>query len=154
MRRAGCAIFGRDGLALSSKWADGVSTLHGLQSRGFPNCFFMGGMQSGVTPNFTELYNEQSQHIAYVVEHGLKHGVRTIEASEGAEADWVRTIHESATFSGQFQLDCTPGYYNNEGKPREGPGWFGGNYGGGAQEFFKILREWRAKGDLQGLELA
>ncbi len=44
--------------------------------------------------------------------------------------------------------------YNNEGKPGEGPGWFGGSFGGGAREFFKLLREWRAKGDLQGLELA
>ena len=153
-RRAGCDIFGREGLALSSKWADGVSTFHGLVSRGFPNCFFMGGMQSGLTPNFTELYNEQSQHIAYIVEHALKHGVRTIEASEEAEADWVRTIHGSAKSRGAFQQACTPGYYNNEGKPGEGPGWFGGNYSGGAPAFFNILREWRAKGDLQGLELA
>ncbi len=153
-RRAGCEIFGREGLALSSKWADGVSTFHGLVSRGFPNCFFMGGMQSGLTPNFTELYSEQSQHIAYIVKHALKHGVRTIETSEEAEADWVRMILGSAKSRGAFQQACTPGYYNNEGKPGEGPGWFGGNYSGGAPAFFKILREWRAKGDLQGLELA
>jgi len=110
-------------------------------------------MQSGITPNFTELYNEQSQHIAYIVEHGLKNGVRTIEPSEEAEANWVRTIHGSAMSRAGFQQDCTPGYYNNEGKPGEGPGWFGGTYSGGAQAFFKILRDWRAKGDLQGLEL-
>ena len=30
-------------------------------------CFLLGGMQSGVTPNFTELYDQQSHHIAYVV---------------------------------------------------------------------------------------
>ena len=69
-------------------------------------------------------------------------------------ADWVRTIHGSAMSSGGFQQPCTPGYYNNEGKPGEGPGWFGGNYSGGAQAFFQLLREWRAEGDLQGLELA
>jgi cyclohexanone monooxygenase len=153
-RRAGCEIIGRDGLSLTSKWADGVSTFHGLVSRGFPNCFFMGGMQSGITPNFTELYNEQSQHIAYVIEHGLKHAVRTVETSQQAEAEWVDKILGSAAATGGFSQDCTPGYYNNEGKPGEGPGWFGGNFAGGAQEFFKVLREWRAKGDLQGLELA
>ncbi len=153
-RRAGCEIYGREGLALSSKWAAGPSTFHGVVSRGFPNCFFMGGMQSGLTPNFTEVYSEQSQHIAYIVEHGLKHGLRTIEASEQAEAGWVHAINASALARGEFQMDCTPGYYNNEGKPGEGPGWFGGSYGGGAREFFKILKEWRAEGDLQGLELA
>ncbi len=26
-------------------------------------------------------------------------------------------------------------------------------YGGGPEEFFQILRDWRAKGELQGLEL-
>jgi cyclohexanone monooxygenase len=111
-------------------------------------------MQSGVTPNFTELYNEQSQHIAYIIEHCLKNDVRSFEASEQAEADWVRTIQESGMMRAEFQLDCTPGYYNNEGRPADGPGWFGGSYGGGAMEFFQLLRDWRSKGNFQGLELA
>ena len=152
-RRAGCEIIGRNGLSLTSKFEDGISTFHGLFSHGFPNCFLMGGIQSGVTPNFTELYNEQSQHIAYIVEQGLKAGARTIEASERAEADWVRTIQGSADSRAEFQQSCTPGYYNNEGKPDEGPGWFGGNYSAGAQEFFKLLRDWRTAGGMQGLEV-
>jgi cyclohexanone monooxygenase len=152
-QRAGCEIVGRDGLTLSSKWSEGVATFHGLVSRGFPNCFLMGGMQSGVTPNFTELYTQQSQHVAYVIAEARARGARTVEASEEAEADWVRTIHESQFAGGGFQADCTPGYYNNEGKPGEGPGWFGGNYSGGAQAFFQILRDWREDGHLKGLEL-
>ena len=153
-RRVGCEIFGREGLALSSKWANGVSTFHGLFSRCFPNCFFMGGLQSGLTPNFTELYNQQTQHIAYVVEHARKHGLTTIETSKEAETDWVHTIGEVAASRAEFLLECTPGFLNNEGLPGEGPGWFGGVYSGGAVEFFKLLRDWRAQGDLQGLELA
>ena len=113
----------------------------------------MGGMQSGITPNFTELYTEQSQHIAYIVAHALNHDVRTVEASEQAEADWVKQIFGSGAPTGGFGVDCTPGYYNNEGKPGEGPGWFGGNFPGNSQDFFKVLREWRAQGDLEGLEL-
>jgi cyclohexanone monooxygenase len=152
-RRAGCEIIGRDGLRLATKWADEMSTFHGLFSRGFPNCFLMGGMQSAVTPNFTELYNEQSQHIAYIVDHARKNDVRTFEASQEAEQDWVRTIKDSVFSNQDFGLNCTPGYYNNEGRPAEGPGWFGGSFGGGAVEFFRILKDWRDKGDLQGLEL-
>jgi cyclohexanone monooxygenase len=152
-RRAGCEIVGRESRSLTAKWAEGVATFHGLLSRGFPNCFLMGGMQSGITPNFTELYTEQSRHIAYVIAQALKRGARTVEASQEAESGWVRAIHESAQTGWNFQEDCTPGYYNNEGKPNEGPGWFGGNYGGGAQAFFQILRDWRGRGDLEGLEL-
>jgi len=151
--RASCEIIGRNGQTLASKWADEISTYHGLLTRGFPNCFFLGGMQSGVTPNFTELYNEQSKHIAYIVGHCFAHGVERMETSDEAEASWVRTIKESGFSAGSFQAECTPGYYNNEGQPGQGPGWFGGSYGGGAQDFFKLLREWRENGELRGLEV-
>ncbi len=73
-RRAGYELHGRDGQTLSEKWADGVSTLHGMHSRGFPNCFIMSTAQSGFTANFPHLLNEQAKHIAYIVEHALEHG--------------------------------------------------------------------------------
>ena len=151
--RAGYEIYGREGLALSTKWAEEMSTFHGVLSRGFPNCFIVGGIQSTVTANFTELLNEQGKHIAYIIDQVLKRDATTVEASAEAETGWVRTIHELARDRQEFQLNCTPGYYNNEGKPGEGLGWFGGSYGGGAVKFFELLKEWRDKGDLQGLEL-
>jgi hypothetical protein len=52
----------------------------------------------------------------------------------------------------QFLEECTPGYYNNEGKLSELAAQ-NGFYGGGSEEFFRILREWRASGELSGLEL-
>ncbi len=151
-RRAGCEIHGRDGVTLSEKWGRRVATFHGLISRGFPNCLFMGGIQSGVSPNFTELYNEQSQHVAYLIGEALQRGLATVEPTEAAEQGWIQTIETSMEGRASFQHECTPGYYNNEGRPGEGPGWFGGNYGGGAQAFFGILREWRDRDDLSGLE--
>ena len=151
-RRAGCEIYGRDGLTLSEKWGRQVATFHGLISRGFPNCLFMGGIQSGVSPNFTELYNEQSQHVAYVIGRALRQGLQTIEPTDDAEQGWLHALAESNQGRTSFQLECTPGYYNNEGRPGEGPGWFGGNYGGGAQAFFTILRDWRDRDDFDGLE--
>ena len=152
-RRAGCDLVGRDGLTLSEKWGRQVATFHGLLSRGFPNCLFMGGIQSGVSPNFTELYNEQSRHVAYVIGEALARGAHTIEPTDAAEQEWVRTLAASNAGRSSFQHECTPGYYNNEGRPGEGPGWFGGNYGGGAQAFFTILRDWRDRADFAGLEL-
>ena len=48
-RRAGYDISGRNGVTLSDHWRDGMRTLHGLQAHGFPNCFFLGFTQTGVT---------------------------------------------------------------------------------------------------------
>jgi cyclohexanone monooxygenase len=151
-RRAGYPIVGRGGTSLTEKWAGGVTTLHGMFVRGFPNCFIMGPQQTGFTVNFPHMLNEQSKHIAYVVRHAVDRGARTVEVSEEAEAEWVDTIIRLAVLGQQFLEDCTPGYYNNEGKPAERGGQ-NGFYGGGSVEFFRILQEWRAAGDLKGLEL-
>jgi cation diffusion facilitator CzcD-associated flavoprotein CzcO len=151
-RRAACELHGRDGLRLSEKWGRQVATFQGLFSRGFPNVLFMGGIQSGVSPNFTELYDEQSRHVAYVIGRARRAGARSVEPTAAAEQEWLDTISRSNVGRSSFQSECTPGYYNNEGRPGEGPGWFGGNYGGGAQAFFTILRDWRAADELAGLE--
>jgi len=151
-RRAGYEIFGRGGVSLSDRWAQGVRTLHGMHSRGFPNCFIMGPQQAGFTVNYPHILNEQSQHIAYIIRHAIDHDLESVEVSEAAEAEWVDTIIRLAVLAQEFLEDCTPGYYNNEGKPGERGGQ-NGFYGGGSVEFFRLLQEWRAAGDLPGLEL-
>jgi cyclohexanone monooxygenase len=151
-RRAGYELYGRDGVSLTERWAGGVRTLHGMHSRGFPNCFIMGNQQTGFTVNYPHMLNEQSKHIAYILKHAIDDDVRTVEVSEAAEAEWVDTIIRFAVLAQQFLEDCTPGYYNNEGKPGERSGQ-NGFYGGGSEEFFRILREWRTAGGLAGLEL-
>ena len=88
----------------------------------------------------------------FVIQDAERAGIRVVEPSEIAEQSWLETITASNAVRSSFQSECTPGYYNNEGRPGEGPGWFGGNYGGGAQAFFAILRDWRAADDLAGLE--
>ncbi len=152
-RRSGYELVGREGITLTEKWADGVSTFHGMHSRGFPNCFIMSNAQSGFTANYPHMLNEQSKHVAYIIRHCVENGVRTVEASQAAEADWVSTIIRLARRAERFFEECTPGYYNNEGKPGERRGQ-NGFYGGGPVEFFKILSDWRAAGGLEGLELA
>jgi cyclohexanone monooxygenase len=151
-RRAGYEIVGRGGVTLTEKWSTGVRTLHGLHSRGFPNCFIMGNQQSAFTVNFPHAIDEQSKHIAYIVEQALKKGARTVEAGQTAEDAWVETILQLSRFGRDYLEACTPGYYNNEGKlsdlsAQNGP------YGAGPEAFFKLMREWRAAGNLEGLEL-
>jgi cation diffusion facilitator CzcD-associated flavoprotein CzcO len=153
-RRSGYDVIGRNRVTLSEKWAGGPSTLHGFLSNGFPNCFFMGLIQGGFTANFTHMLDEQSTHIAYIVKHAMETEARTVEVSERAETEWVDTIQRLARRSEKFQAECTPGYYNNEGKPDPAAGFVSGQYGGGPVEFFKILSDWRAEGNLSGLEIA
>ncbi len=152
-RRSGYPLYGRDGLSLTDKWADGVLTFHGMHTRGFPNCFIISNVQSGFTVNFPHALSEQSQHLAYIIKHALDNGFECIEASEEAEAEWVETIISLSRDSLGFLEECTPGYYNNEGKPGERNGQ-NGFYGGGSVAFFKILDDWRAAGGLKGLELS
>lgn len=152
-RRSGYDIVGRKGLELSKKWATGLSTLFGLHTKDFPNCYFMGVGQGGFTANFPHMLNEQSLHIAYIIGHGLEHGCKTIEPTAEAEQKWVDTIKEKAVLSMHFLKECTPGYYNNEGQPGEGFSLLGNSYGGGPEEFFAILREWQEDGQLKGLEI-
>lgn len=153
-RRAGYEVVGREGVTLTDKWAPGVATLHGFYSNGFPNCFFMGLIQGGFTANFTHMLDEQSRHIAYVIQRTIEAEARTVEVMPGAEAEWIETIHQLARNNEQFQLNCTPGYYNNEGKPDPAHGFIAGSYGNGAVEFFNILKDWREEGSLAGLEMA
>jgi len=151
-RRAGYEIIGRDGITLTEKWAEGASTFHGMHSRGFPNCLIFSPAQSGFTVNFPHMLDEQSRHAAYVIREGLDRDVRRIEASEAAEAEWVETILQLAQNNRAFFESCTPGYYNNEGRPGE-RSLRNGFYGAGPIAFAQLLDSWRASGELAGLEV-
>ena len=151
-RRSGYELVGRDGVTLTERWADGAATLHGMHSRGFPNCFIFSNIQSGFTVNFPHMLDEQSRHLAYILGHAAEHGVQVIEADADAEQAWVDTIVEQAVNNQRFLEACTPGYYNNEGRPGD-RSLRNGSYGGGAVAFIRQLEEWRAAGDLAGLEL-
>ncbi len=152
-RRSGYDVIGRGGVKLSEKWAGGATTFHGLHSHGFPNCYFMGFVQSALTPNFPHLLNEQAKHIAYVVGNARERGITAVEATAEAEAEWVATIRRLARLGQRFFQECTPGYYNGEGKPEQQSGLIANSYGGGPIEFFKLLKDWRDTGELRGLKL-
>jgi cyclohexanone monooxygenase len=152
-RRSGYELYGRGGQSLTDKWKDGVSTLHGMHARGFPNVFIVSNTQSGFTVNFPHMINEQSKHLAYIIKEAGNHQARIVEASEEAENAWVQTIISLAIMRQKFFEECTPGYYNNEGKPNALAAR-NGSYGAGSVAFVKLLEDWRADGTLKGLELS
>jgi len=150
--RAGLQLYGRDGQSLSEKWSNGIRTMHGMHVRGFPNCFIMSNPQAGFTASYPHLLDEQAKHIAYIVKSGKERGIHQVEVTEQGEAGWVAQCLEKARNTGDFFENCTPGYYNNEGKTSELSAQ-NGFYGGGSLEFFQILADWRAQGELDGLDL-
>jgi cation diffusion facilitator CzcD-associated flavoprotein CzcO len=153
-RRAGFEVYGRGGKSLTEHWNGGLKTLHGFCSAGFPNCFHMGITQNGLTANFPHMLEEQAQHITELIQHAKSQEARCIEPSADAEAEWVATIKEKALNNQKFLQACTPGYYNNEGKPAEGVGLAGELYGGGSVEFHELIRRWREDGEMKGLRFS
>jgi cation diffusion facilitator CzcD-associated flavoprotein CzcO len=151
-RRIGFDVVGRDGVKLSEKWAEGLSTFHGFYTHGFPNMFFLGITQTGLTPNVQHMLDEQTQHVGRVLQHSHALGATRVEASLEAERAWCETMRELAV-QNSFLLECTPGYYNQEGRPTSSNSLFSGQYGAGSVEFFGVLRQWCDEGGFAGLDI-
>jgi cyclohexanone monooxygenase len=151
-RRVGFDITGRDGLSIYDYYKDGFRTLHGHSSRNFPNWFYVGVGQNGLSVNMTAMFDDQARHIAYIIKEVKARGATTVEPTPEAEEAWVEVIRKVAILNRDFQNACTPGYYNNEGGERSG-GLNGQTYTPGINKFNALLAEWREQGDLEGLEL-
>lgn len=150
--RAGSTpITGVDGRTLAEHWAEGMRTMHGIHSHGFPNLFVAGLTQAAnLISNITHNYVESSQTMAAIIGHAAETGSTRVEVSAEAEQAWIDQLESSARLFGN--PDCTPGYYNNEGQPigdRERRNMAG--YPGGAVAFFAFIDVWRRRGDFEGL---
>jgi len=150
VRRWGYDLIGRDGVKLSDAWGEGIRTMHGLQSTGFPNAFFLGFTQGAVTVNVPQTLNEQAVHIAYMLNKVRESGGSVIEVTPEGEQGWVDEMNSKARNGTRFRIECTPGYYNNEGVADNPDGFFNTAYGGGPVVFFDILDQWRSNGKLEG----
>jgi cyclohexanone monooxygenase len=151
-RRVDFDIIGRGGLSLYDYYKDGFRTLHGHSSRNFPNWFYIGIGQNGLSVNMTAMFDDQARHVAYIIKEVKDRGAIAVEPTPEAEEAWVEVIRSVAILNRDFQNACTPGYYNNEGGERSG-GLNGQTYTPGINKFNELLAEWRARGDLQGLQL-
>lgn len=160
-------ITGRNGLKLQEKWARGVKTLHGVMTRGFPNLFFPGPFQAGVTVNQVYVLDQLATHVAYIIAEGVKtsswsgdrgsKGSVVLEASHEAETAWVR---EAARWAGAFtgMASCTPSYFTFEGAfDASEEGWrvmsSFTTWGRGIRHYVETIEEWRKKGGLEGIEI-
>jgi cation diffusion facilitator CzcD-associated flavoprotein CzcO len=146
------AVEGRGGVSLYEHWAEGPKTLHGIMTHGFPNQFYIGYIQGGLNATTTEQFSRQGFHIAHVISETLKRGARTVEPSPAAQDAYVKHFEDVMFDSSQFQQECTPSYFTNEGQVKA-PWALFRSYGPGWTAFQKLLEDWRNKGDLEGLVL-
>ena len=152
-RRVDFDTIGRDGRSLYDHWADGFRTLHGLSSHGFPNWFTIGINQNGLSPNMTAMFDDQAMHVAYIVDEVKRRGKEVAEVTAEAESRWVDEIVALAGMgAAEFLEQCTPGYYNREGKGTQGNRQ-NSPYAPGINAFNALLKKWRDRGDLEGMEL-
>lgn len=133
-------VYGRGGVSLLESWSGGPKTLHGFYSHGFPNFFQLGPLQNASSVNYVHILDEQATHVAEVVARSHERNARWIEPTTKAQEEWVATIRRKAASLHTFHAECTPGYYNNEGKPRARSE----SFGDGPVAFHELLRNWRA----------
>ena len=153
-RRAGYDIVGKNGMSLSDHWDKGLRTFNGLQSSGFPNCFFMGFTQTAITVNVPHALNEQAKHIAHVLKQVKASGKNVVDVKPEAEQTYVDEIKDLSRLGTRFYAECTPGYYNGEGTSGNRGGFFSDMYGAGPIKFFQKLEHWRSQGDMEGLDIS
>ena len=156
-RTTGFDLWGRGGISLSEHWAQGLRTLHGLMTDRFPNCFITGGNQHAALGNNALLVlDEQAEHLRYIFKELKKREITIIEPSVAAVDEYTQIIrtqpqHDDAV---AFFTNCTPGYFNMEGKAKKTEDLFtGARYAAGGMAFFELMESWRNTGRLEGMEL-
>ena len=154
-------ITGLDGLTMKEKWdsEDGMGTLHGVTSRGFPNLFWHGPSQATLSAAATYGLEAQGAHVAYLITTSSKKSV-SIHPTEAAEEDWGNRI---ASMKNCFAatVGCTPSLSNGEGQmefvkdklsPRKKAGMSRlGLWGRGVDDYLNVLQAWRSKNDLESV---
>ena len=128
-------IRGKDGREINETYADGLRTLFGVHTHGYPNLFIMGGYQASFQFNLTFMLQTQGDHIAACIAYARDNGHAAIDVSPQSEEWWVQEVikHRGKT---SRNTDCTPGYYNFEGEFNRRQD---GNYNGGFAQYFDHL---------------
>jgi cation diffusion facilitator CzcD-associated flavoprotein CzcO len=151
-RRSGFDLSGRAGVKLSDHWAAGMRTRHGIHVNGFPNAFFVQPTQgANLISNVPHNLTEAARTIALVVSHALENGFKEIEVTREAEDSWIELL---LTGPGMMigSPDCTPGYYNNEGREPGPAARLNVGHPAGAMAYFKYIDAWRNTGEFEGLQ--
>ncbi|KAJ7064287.1 hypothetical protein C8F01DRAFT_1209399 [Mycena amicta] len=159
-------VRGREGRSIDDKWIeDGAATLHGVSTNGYPNFFFPGPSQAGMSVNFTSVLELSASHVAYILKTAHARAVSqnpdldaeklVVEVSKDTEEAWTMEVLKRVVWFAAMS-GCTPGFLTSEGesdkmtpeqqmKRARGAPW-----GEGILSFAKVLDKWREEGKLDG----
>jgi cation diffusion facilitator CzcD-associated flavoprotein CzcO len=151
--RLGFDPVGRDGVALSERWATGAHTLHGVLASGFPNMLLISLVQGGFGTNFSHLLSESAKHVAAIVEACIDDGIVTIEAEEPAEDEWLSVLHKVGFGGARYFQACTPSFYNSEQQAIDERAARNLTYTGSLLEYVGYLERWREAPDFAGVTI-
>src|ERR1700719_2375267 len=74
-------IKGEHGLDLNDKYREGIRTLLGIHTQGYPNLFIMGGYQASFQFNLTDMLQAQGDYIAACIDYARRHDYQTIDVT-------------------------------------------------------------------------
>lgn len=136
-------IIGQNGLEINEKYQDGIRTLCGVQSQGYPNLFVMAGYQASFQFNITDVLTVQGGYIAACIDYARKNNCSSIDITPEIEEWWVQEVinHRGKT---DRNKECTPGYYNFEGEENRRQD---GTYNGGFKRYIEHLEDMKKKMD-------
>jgi cation diffusion facilitator CzcD-associated flavoprotein CzcO len=149
--RLGFEIHGRDGVTLTQAWGSGPATLHGMLTRGFPNLILFHTLQGGIAINFTHLLSELASHAAWLIAYCREKSIEHVEPTAEAQEAWFQTLLSRLGAQAMFFSECTPGYFNSEGRMDPAAIRFV-PYFGPTLDYVNILKDWRSADILIGLE--
>ncbi|KAI4641704.1 hypothetical protein J4E93_007802 [Alternaria ventricosa] len=159
----GIPIVGRNGRRLKDKYGSpDFATIHGIATNGFPNLLYPGLGGGPGSPNLTAVFDLESTHIASILKEAARQASdptqMVIEPTKEAEDAWTDDVERRALWY-SVVLACTPGYFNHEGATMR---MAGGDpehrrqamrrvlHGGGMAMYEQMIREYDAKGDIEG----
>jgi cyclohexanone monooxygenase len=128
-------IRGENGLELNEKYKEGMRTVFGIHSSGYPNLFIMGGYQASFQFNLTFMLQTQADHIAECIKYVRDKGHTTIDAAPDTEQWWVDEVIKNRGRTNRNK-ECTPGYYNFEGEDQRRQD---GNYNGSFLQYYQHM---------------
>jgi len=141
-RRMGFDPVGRAGQRLSEAWRARARTLHGVTIPEFPNMFVVGALQGAALPNFVQMIDYITRHIARLVDWAVTGQVASLEPTGEAADGWVGKVADSVRGYQAYNAMCTPAYTNNEGHYDETVALGRTAWMGAPDDYLRMIDRW------------
>ncbi|KAF4898147.1 FAD-binding monooxygenase ausC [Colletotrichum viniferum] len=154
--QTGSTFIGRDRRDLTEKWnGEEADSLFGVATHGFPNLFFAAFSNLGTSPNITSVYVNAADVVAHIISTATKNASipakTVIDVTREAEERYIQQMIERVGWTALSQA-CTPGWFTGNAKLlKEGMGVSNLVWGTGIVDYHRMLDNWMAKGNLDGL---